>query len=79
MDTNTKINAIDPDLEELILIPKVTSRKNIDNSKGLLTGCLNLTIDNAPTIPNDNAMLPEIAFVIINDIKGKRKHVNIKL
>ena len=51
----------------------------MDNSKGLLTGCLNLTIDSAPTIPRDNAILPEIALVIINDIEGNRKQVSMKL
>ena len=51
----------------------------MDNSKGLFTGCLNLTIDNAPTIPKDNAIFPEIALVITNDIEGKRRQVNMKL
>ena len=77
MNRSTKTK--EPDFEELMLIPKVTRRKNIVNSKGLLTGCLNLTIDKAPTMPNDNAILPEIAFVITKDIDGRRKHVNIKL
>ena len=45
-------------------IPIVIKLKYIINSKALLTGCLNLTIDNAPIIPSDNAMLPAIVFVI---------------
>mgnify|MGYP000032309704 CR=1 FL=1 len=38
--------------------------KYIINSKALLTGCLNLTIDRAPIIPRDNAIFPAIVFVI---------------
>ena len=41
--------------ETLHVIPKVNKPKNITNSKGLLTGFLNLTIDKAPTKPNDRA------------------------
>ena len=41
-------------------ISKVKRAKNMTNSKGLLTGFLNLTIDKAPTIPNDNAKSPLI-------------------
>ena len=36
----------------------IYNEKNITNSKGLFTGFLNLTIDKAPIIPNDSAMLP---------------------
>ena len=39
--------------------------KYIINSKALFTGCLNLTIDKAPIIPNDKAILPDIVLVII--------------
>ena len=65
--------------EELMLIPSVTNRKNIDNSKGLLTGCLNLTIDRAPTIPSDKAMFPDMLLVMTYEIGGNRKQVSIKL
>ena len=40
------------------------------SSKGLLTGFLNLTIDNAPIIPSDRARLPAIKVVIIIVITG---------
>ena len=42
----------------------------IVNSKGLLTGCLNLIIDKAPTIPKDKDKFPEITLVIIKPISG---------
>ena len=48
-----------------VAIPIVIDAKYIDNSKGDLTGFLNLTIDKAPTIPSESAMLPEITEVII--------------
>ena len=51
-------------------IPIVTNAKKIINSKGFLTGVLNLTIDNAPTIPRDKAIFPEITLVIINVMGG---------
>lgn len=79
INTNRSASTTELDFAELRLIPKVTKRKNIDSSKGLLTGCLNLTIDKAPTIPNDNAILPEIDLVMMNEMLGKRKQVNIKL
>ena len=47
------------------------------NSRGLLTGCLNLIMDKAPTIPRDNAMLPEITCVITKPIKGNKQYVII--
>ena len=45
-------------------IPLVINVKYITSSKGFLTGFLNLTIDNAPIIPNDKAKLLEITLVI---------------
>ena len=48
-----------------VAIPMVIDAKYIDNSKGDLTGFLNLTIDKAPTIPSESAILPEITEVII--------------
>ena len=73
------IKTTELDLEELMLIPSVTKRKNIDNSKGLLTGCLNLTIDKAPTIPSDKAMLVDILLVMTKEMRGNKKQVSIKL
>ncbi len=35
----------------------------VDSSKGDLTGLRKRTIDRAPTIPKDNAMLPEMTLV----------------
>ena len=77
--TKSSVRTTELGLDEFMLIPSVTSRKNIDSSKGLLTGCLNRTIDRAPTMPRDKAMLPEIALVITKDMGGNKKHVNIKL
>ena len=51
-------------------MPIVINKKYIVNSKGDLTGCLNLTIDKAPTIPSESAMLPEIICVIVKPITG---------
>ena len=51
----------------------VSNKKYIVNSKGDLTGCLNLIIDNAPTIPRERAMLPEIIWVTVKPITGKSK------
>ena len=59
------------------VIPKVKSKKYMVNSRGLLTGCLNLIMDKAPTIPRDNAMLPEITCVITKPIKGNKQYVII--
>ncbi len=73
------IKTTELDLEELMLMPSVTNRKNIDNSKGLLTGCLNLTIDKAPTIPSDKAMLLDILLVMTKEMRGNKKQVSIKL
>tara|TARA_B100000795_G_scaffold236357_1_gene196435 strand:- start:622 stop:957 length:336 start_codon:yes stop_codon:yes gene_type:complete len=52
-------------------IPIVIARKYIDNSRGDLTGFLNRTIERAPTIPRDKAILPDITLVITNVINGK--------
>ena len=56
-------------------IPIVISAKNKTSSRGLFTGCLNLIIDNAPTIPNERAIFPEITLVITNPINGNRQYV----
>ena len=52
-------------------IPIVINAKKITNSNGFLTGFRNLTIDSAPIIPKDNAILPEINTVIIIVTTGK--------
>ena len=44
--------------------------KYIVNSSGDRTGFLNLTIDNAPTIPNDNAILFDITDVMMKPVIG---------
>ena len=46
------------------LIPMVIKSKYITSSSGFFTGCLNLTIDKAPTIPRDRAILFCITEVI---------------
>ena len=45
-------------------IPREIIKKKITNSKDDLTGFLNLTIERAPIIPRDKAILPEITLVI---------------
>ena len=55
----------------LAAIPIVIKTKYITNSRALLTGLRNLTIDNAPIIPSDNAMLPVIVLVITYVTTGK--------
>ena len=61
--------------EYLFPIEKVTSYfKNI-NSKEDLTGFLNLTMERAPIIPKDKAILPAITLVIAKVIIGKRMRV----
>jgi hypothetical protein len=57
-------------------MPSVIVQKKITSSKGFFTGFLNLTIDKAPIIPNDNAILPDIAFVIIKVTTGNKINVN---
>ena len=51
-------------------IPIVIRAKKKINSRGFFTGVLNLTIDNAPIIPNDRAIFPEMTFVITKVIGG---------
>ena len=63
---NDKVN------ETVQTIPRVISAKNITNSKGLLTGLRNLTIDKAPIIPSESAMSSFIIEVIIKDIQGNK-------
>ena len=55
------------------IIIKAISAKNKTSSNGLLTGFLNLTIDNAPIIPSDKARFPDIRIVIIIVIDGRRQ------
>ena len=50
--------------------------KNITNSKGFLTGVLNLIIERAPTIPNDRAILEEIEEVIVKPIGASNTKFN---
>jgi len=55
----------------------VISAKNNTSSNGLLTGVLNLTIERAPIMPRDKAMLLDINVVIIEVIHGKRQKVKV--
>ena len=59
------------------VMPIVMLAKYIANSKGDLTGFLNLTIDKAPTIPKESAIFPDITFVITNVIIGKISKVAV--
>tara|TARA_E500000331_G_scaffold241821_1_gene232186 strand:- start:315 stop:467 length:153 start_codon:yes stop_codon:yes gene_type:complete len=47
------------------------------NSRGFLTGVLNLTIDKAPIIPKDKAMFPEITLVITKVIAGSKEYETV--
>ena len=53
-------------------IPMVIAAKYNVNSSGDLTGFLNLTIDKAPIIPKDKAILPAIK-VVITIVIGRNK------
>ena len=59
-------------------IPIVINKKYIVNSNELFTGFRNLTIDNAPIIPNDKAIFPAITFVMTKVIAGNNKQVKVK-
>ena len=58
-------------------ISSVIELKNITNSKGFFTGFLNLTIDSAPIIPSDKAILPEIALVITKVVTGNKSKLKL--
>lgn len=60
-----------------VAIPMVIAPKYTESSRGDLTGFLKRTIDNAPTIPNDNAIFPEITLVITYVITGKIRSVEV--
>ena len=53
------------------VIPNVMAVKYTVNSRGDLTGFLNLTIDNAPAIPRERAIFPDITLVIKKVTIGK--------
>lgn len=52
-------------------------RKYMINSKGLFTGFLNLTIDNAPIIPNERAKFEDITHVITKTEGGNKIETNL--
>ena len=56
-------------------MPIVIAPKYTESSKGDLTGFLKRTIDNAPTIPSDKAILFEIADVITYPVSGRKTNV----
>lgn len=51
--------------------------KYIDSSNGDLTGFLNLTIDSAPIIPSESAILLEITLVITKVVIGNNINVRV--
>ena len=57
-------------LDSVAIIPIVIDAKYTLNSRGDLTGFLKRTIDSAPTIPNERAILPAITLVITKVIIG---------
>ena len=59
------------------VIPIVIAAKYTESSNGDLTGFLNLTIDNAPTIPRDSAIFPEITLVITKVMMGNTINVAV--
>lgn len=50
--------------ETATLIPIVIAQKYTDSSNGDLTGFLKRTIERAPTIPSESAILPDITLVM---------------
>ena len=58
-------------------MPSEIAKKYTANSNGDLTGLRNLTIDKAPTIPKDNAIFPDMTFVITKVIIGRNKIVTV--
>ena len=58
-------------------IPTTIKEKYITSSKEFFTGFLNLTIDSAPTIPRDKAILFEITLVTKKVIIGSNKQINV--
>ena len=58
-------------------IPIVIAPKYTESSSGERTGFRKRTMDNAPTIPNERAILPEITFVIIKVRSGSRTSVAV--
>ena len=81
IDQNTNItievttNNISHFILTLAAIPAVIIKKYTTSSNGDFTGFLNLTIDNAPIIPIERAILFEITEVITQVIIGKTKIV----
>ena len=63
--------------ETAAAMPIVIAPKYDASSSGERTGFLNRTIDNAPTIPNDRAIFPEITFVITKTIIGSNNNVPV--
>ena len=59
------INKTNQFKETAAVIPIVIAPKYTESSRGDLTGFLNLTIESAPTIPRDKAILPDITLVIM--------------
>ena len=57
-------------------MPKEIIKKKITSSNEDLTGFLNLTIDKAPIIPKDRAILPDITLVIEYVIIGNNNNVS---
>ena len=68
-------NIINQRISEAAHIPRESIKKKITNSKEDLTGFLNLTMERAPIIPKDKAILPAITLVIAKVIIGKRMRV----
>ena len=59
-------------------IPTTIKEKYITSSKEFFTGFLNLTIDSAPTIPRDKAILFDITFVIMKVMSGNERNVTVE-
>tara|TARA_E500000331_G_C17156016_1_gene669576 strand:- start:852 stop:1085 length:234 start_codon:yes stop_codon:yes gene_type:complete len=57
-------------------MPNEIIKKKITSSNEDLTGFLNLTIDKAPIIPKDKAILPDITLVIEYVIIGNNNNVS---
>ena len=72
IDSNAR--KMDLKILEVKVIPNVKSKKYIVNSSGLFTGCLNLIMNNIPTIPKDKQYFIR-QQVITRPIKGNKQYV----
>ena len=71
----TKPNITSQRISAAAHIPMEIIKKNITSSNDDRTGFLNLTIDRAPIIPSESAILVEITLVMAKVMIGKSMRV----